>query len=326
MDFLNPIPSSLKLLLLSDIDVESVTNLAENMIRSEEYQYDAIIVCGPFNQTTIDVFKKKNSKTNNDVMKDFTSEQEGILVGELSTALAQLENIVCRVIYLSSEVDPKCILNEQMHLTPNSVNINKRHLPLVKGLNLSGITEVEESISVEDTIMDSADADRPQSMDEETGSIEYESSKTNNEIEELLKKVSGDDKNKVKEETVEEEDDDGNMITITRPIESTDIVTPKRNDDMIFILNYKYMHTLNKFIFHRPELLVRAGVNICILPQANDITSRLDNKVLNGITFVVIDSLRKEGKFTQIKLDRNDEDGTWKLNENKSLSVKELFK
>ena len=32
----------------------------------------------------------------------------------------------------------------------------------------------------------------------------------------------------------------------------------------IFILNYKYTHTLNHFLFHMPELLEDAGVHVCI--------------------------------------------------------------
>jgi hypothetical protein len=121
-------PSTVNILLVFDVDTHSASLLAERFVPSKP-QFDMVIVVGPFSRAPL------------------TSKEEvATTEGDIASTLAQLENIVCRVVYLSGESDPPSTLIEQLHLTPNSVNIYARKLDLREGLYISGFTETGENL------------------------------------------------------------------------------------------------------------------------------------------------------------------------------------
>ena len=238
-------PKSLKVLVISDLDLPSSSLLSEFLVAKDPY-YDAIIVCGPFLHQDAD---------DDD---EITPEEEAVAMGDISTILAQCENIVCRVLYLSTERDPRSTLDNQLHLTPNSVNIHNRRLSLVQGLQISGITELEKAlVSHSDPVIG----------DDCKEGLEFADSVAIDAIENILATMCM--------------DGDGNG---------------NGSESSIFVLNYKFQHTLNKIVFTRPELMQQAGVSLCIVPRHDEVTARLPETVA-GINFLVPKSLR-EGYYS----------------------------
>lgn len=251
-----------RILFLSDVDIDSATRLSEHFVPKAP-QFDACVVCGPFSAESDELEERK------------TREAEAVAVGDMSTTLAQLENIVCRVIYLPSEGDPRSAMNEQLHLTPNSINIHARELPLVDGLNISGLTELQDTLGEKTTepVMDSGDD--PADPDE-FGTTTHEKSTGGDTINLLL----GD-------------------------------LAKNKDDASIFLLNHKYMHTLNTFLFHKPEMIERAGLVLCVVPRSDEVTARLPAK-LGRTNFLVPKSLRQGGHYSFADFEIT-EHGPWTL-------------
>ena len=78
-------PKKLRILVLCDVDCNSASKLAEYFIPKPP-QFDCCVVCGPFTQTEIE-----------------NRELEAKAEGDVASVIAQLENIVCRVIYVPSD-------------------------------------------------------------------------------------------------------------------------------------------------------------------------------------------------------------------------------
>jgi hypothetical protein len=126
----------LKLLVLSDVGIESVNALAEQLIQNP-LDIDIIVCCGPF-CNSIDWTKNK--------------ENCAISIGDMATIIATLEQIQCRVIYLPIDTDPMATLFTESHLTPNSINIHGRKMNLLSNLFISGFAETQESLLENDNI------------------------------------------------------------------------------------------------------------------------------------------------------------------------------
>jgi hypothetical protein len=76
-------------------------------------------------------------------------------------------------------------------------------------------------------------------------------------------------------------------------------ISMESEESGIFILNYKYSHTINHFLFHMPECLNSAGVSICIIPLPSCTVGealRLSSSFGN-LSIVVPPSLKNEGRY-----------------------------
>jgi hypothetical protein len=256
----------MKLLIVADVDSLSAGMISEKYVcgdnREEKAFYDACIICGPFIHHSID-----------------SKEDESTAIADMASIIAQFENIVCRVIYLSSDSDPTRSLSEQLSLTPNSVNIHARSLPLLDGLYLSGFTEKDSMLSVYSSGEDS---------DDETDGYEIQTSTSAKIIQEVLT----------------------NAPAYAFP-EATSSFPPNG----IFLLNYKYSHTLNNFLFFQNDLLQSVRVKLAIIPvpQPSPQTSSSTNespktdvivlpRQLRGLTIVSPPSLRLQGGYSVVTL------------------------
>jgi Icc-related predicted phosphoesterase len=154
-------PLKIDMLVVYDIDTRVASQLAEKFV-SNTTKFDLIIILGPFTHDK----------------KLISNEDIAVAEGDMASAIAQLENISCRVVYLPGENDPLNTLIEQLHLTPNSVNLHARRLPLRDGLFITGFTETGENLEKRGV---PDDFDRSEESDEELEDVEV-SSGTNLEI------------------------------------------------------------------------------------------------------------------------------------------------
>lgn len=250
--------------MVSDVDLISAGKISERYVCSESRDdkifYDACIICGPF------IHRSMESK-----------EEEATALADMASIIAQFENIVCRAIYLASDNDPIRSLSEQLNLTPNSVNIHARSLPLLDGLYLSGFTEKDSMLSVYSSGEDS---------DDETDGYEIQTSKSAEIIREVLT----------------------NAPAYAFP-DSTSSFPPNG----IFLLNYKYTHTLNHFLFFQNDLLQSVRIKLAIIPtpspsptSSTGESSQSEPLVLpkqfRGITIVSPPSLRLQGGYSVVTL------------------------
>lgn len=210
----------LKILIVSDVDIASASRLAEFFVPKPP-QFDCCIVCGPFTHTEI-----------------ISREDESTSEGDMASTIAQLENIVCRVVYLPSDKDPVTSLADQLHLTPNSICIHSRIMPLTDGLYIAGFTEKTETLSVTQGAGSSVEAmdDADDSMD----GVEVSASSSIGIIHDVLSGIQS-------------------------------AVTDEQHhisNSTLFVLNYRYAHTLNSFLFHSSKAIEDAGLQLCIIPAA----------------------------------------------------------
>ena len=223
-------------LVLYDTDIASASLLAEKFV-ALNVVVDAIVVVGPFIHK--DVFKQEDLAT---------------AEGDMASTIAQLENISCRVIYLAADTDPPNSLVGQLHLTPNSVNIFARRLVLRDGLFITGHTETGahlEGGKLPDHV------DRSEESDDELENVEVKNSATSMSIiKEILQAGDAQQRKEIEEETAAKQSSTSSSLN---------------NDNVlfsgIFVMNYKYVHTLNYFLFHMSDELRDAGVSVCILPH-----------------------------------------------------------
>ena len=113
-------------LVVYEPDMHSSMMLAEKFVPNDPF-FDVCIACGSFSAENIDV----NSSV----------EAAACALGDISSTIAQLENIVCRVLYLPGPLDPPELLQRQCSLTPNSAQVHGRTAQLAPGLHVAGYTE-----------------------------------------------------------------------------------------------------------------------------------------------------------------------------------------
>jgi hypothetical protein len=247
----------LKILLISDIDITSASLLSEKYIPNSP-EFDLVIACGPF---THDIAN--------------SPEEIAIAEGDMASTISQLENIVCHVVYLPSEVDPPSSLSMQLHLTPNSVNTHARYMSLKEDLYVIGFTEKSEALK---TAKLPNDIDRSPESDDELDNVEVISSTTSIDIINEICTNSN----------FGEENNDNKVNNISKKTG-------------IFILNYKYSHTLNHVLFHIPEVLNDSNINICVIPSNTEESKRLPSK-LGKLNLIVLKSLKNGGNYTILNL------------------------
>lgn len=142
--------NSLCLLVVADIDLPSASALAEDALchlPDGGTLIDCICACGPFvdPRTDLQPYMSSPSETVQS-SPELTHALEGLVTG----CLSQLENIVCRVVWVPSTAqDPTSLFSReskksyepsQQRLTPNSRNVNRQHLPLAPGLACYGLS------------------------------------------------------------------------------------------------------------------------------------------------------------------------------------------
>lgn len=273
-----PFAESLKILIVADVDLKSSSALVEEYA-TKDNAFDMILLCGPICYRECE-----------------TPEQIASVHGEISAIIAQLENIVCRVCLLASELDPSAILTEQLHLTPNSVNVHGRSLSLSQGLSLLGFAETSGNL-VSDKLPD--DVDRSADSDEELGTMDLrlESSVTSVElINDLLDRAQS-------------ENERGTCI---------------------LAFHQKYPHTLNHLLFHMPEKLQEAGVSLLITPPVATTSEgevkeiRLPPK-LGKLYIASPGSLRRSGEYCSVEIALTDisESATWVVKDVRNLRINE---
>jgi len=284
MEMFEANPTHVRILVLADVCNESVAQVAEHFIPTSP-QFDAVVVCGPF------CFVQSQDAA--------TAEERVLIQGEIGSVLAQLENIVCRVMYLGAHGDPPAAITDQLHLTPNSVNINQRVLPLADDLFIMGFTETQANLTTSGLPPDN---DRSCESDDELEGVEVKSGTTSvKTIEDLLQASC--------------KNTQGHGIGSGTFSEESQTVfanahTPDKKSAGIFALNYKFSHTLNHFLFHMPEAIENAGIKICIIPPTAGTAepARLPTKFGN-IFIAALGSLRLKGSYTIIELAKRD--GEW---------------
>jgi hypothetical protein len=258
-------PDRLRFLVCSDVDIISAGKLSEKFVPQPPY-YDGIIAVGPFYQ---DEIEKK--------------EDEAVALGDIASVIAQLENIVCRVIYLPTEKDPVPMIVSQMNLTPNSIGIHGRRLNLTPELFIMGFTEKSE-------------------LGQGTGPIVPEN--PSYEDIENVELVSGVSVGVIKE-MLDKRTEDG-----AEEPKKGDQSDETKNDTGIFVLNYRYAHTLNQFLFHMTDDLDQAGIDLVVIasPTTSSELTRLPKK-FGRLSIVAPKSLRR-GFYSTVELARN-EAGAW---------------
>jgi hypothetical protein len=261
----------LRLLLVADVSMASVTALSESLVPLPP-QFDGIVVIGPFG---LGRFK--------------TPEETAMALGDMASTVAQLENIVCRVLYLPTESEPDRTLREQLHLTPNSVNIHGRCVNIVNRVQITGFSERNiQSVCNRTT--------RADDEIEEPETLEVMSGVSKNAIESLL--FGGEEKRFVNIEAFDEDEDTSGTSTAVD------------KDLGIFTLHYHYSHTLNNVLFHMNDKIQAAQIKLCIIASSNDQEiSRLPTKV-GDMTIAPVRSLER-GYFTSLELIKDD--GKWNV-------------
>ncbi len=258
----------LRFLLIADVNMVSATNLSEVFVPLPP-QFDGILVVGPFG------------------LGNFKSPEEtAIALGDMASTLAQLENIVCRVIYLPTESEPDRTMIDQLHLTPNSVNIHGRRLDIIQDIHIIGFAERnEQSI-----------CGKACSAGNESDIVEIVSTNSAAIIEKL---VIG------KEDRFLDSDIEGNFPNAC-----------SKNDKVsqglgILILHYQYAHTLNTVLFHLSEKLEAASIKLCIIAsQHGDELDRLPLRI-GDVSIVGVKSL-SNGYFTSLEFQKQ-KSGTWSI-------------
>jgi hypothetical protein len=277
---------SLRLLIVHDVDLASAGKISEKYVCGESrVMYDACLICGSFIHRSVT-----------------STEEEAIAIADMASIIAQFENIVCRVVYLAGDHDPIRTLSEQLCLTPNSVNIHARSLPLLNGLYLSGYTEKDSVLS----IYSSGDENEDMDSDDEAGEGQYEiqTSSSVKIIDEILT----------------------NAPAYAYPDHQTLPFPPQG----IFVLNYKYPHTLNHFLFFQTDVLQSARIKLAVIPSPVQEEEEGETRVggderkrnevilprhLRGLTIVSPQSLRLRGGYSVVTLSMLEEGQGWEVSE-----------
>lgn len=253
-----------RFLFCTNPDNESVAKLSEKFVPGHP-QLDAIIAIGPFHcvQDT-----------------SFTSQQEedASKIADIASIIAQLENIVCRVIYLPSQKDPSSITVEESHLTPNSITLHGRKISLLKNLHLYGYSEPDLTTETSTDVLPD-EGGQYECLED----IRVKSARSVDIIRDVMKL-------------------DSHFQDHQEPIA----------DSGIFTLVYHFSHTLNHFLFHMSEELEEAAIVLCIISSTNaEETSRLPTKFGN-LTIVVPGNLHS-GNYTLVDMEFNITTNRWEV-------------
>lgn len=256
----------MRVLVVCDVDSASAAKLTERYVCGSvdgvKPEFEAVILLGPFVGSS---------------QSHASPEGEAITEGEMASLIAQLENIVCRVVYLPSSSDPIRSVTDQLHLTPNSVNIHARAMPLIDGLYIAGFTEMQSNL-----------LDAQSGEDSENEGAEYVHVQTSSSaqiIDDVISKAPA-------------------------------YCYP--NDEVrtsgIFLFNYKYIHTLNHFLFFQYELMQNARVKLAVIPIVDDESNKLSMpKSYKGLQIASPKSLRQLGGYTIVDMEHNSSDGSWNV-------------
>ena len=257
----HPPPQQLRMLTVHDVDLPAAVRLTEHLSVTAE-KVDLVILCGPF-----------TSEANHIPL---SAEEEAVRIADVSSIIAQFENIVCRVVYLASEYEPaKLKSSKQLSLTPNSMNINRGVLPLMSSLFIAGFLEEEGMLASSGLPFD---FDRSADSDDELGDVEVQAPSSASAIHALMDSLHS--------ETAVFENEDSKSSSSS-------------SSNTIFLLHYKYSITLNQFLFHMPEKI--GGIALSIIPQQQQENSSpsidLPTSFGKNMTIVAPKSLRKDGHY-----------------------------
>lgn len=263
MEFTAP-PKKLKLLVCADIDTASSTRIAELFV-PQQPQFDAVILLGPFIHEEL-----------------LTAEANVIAEGDIASIIAQFENIVCRVIYLPSENDPAKTLTEQLHLTPNSVNIHARKLSLAANLSISGFTERGDNTTLRKPERTGEESD------DEMDNVEIRSGLSMSIISEIIA--------------------EGEKLNSS----AFGGASNKANQPTgLFVLSYKFAHTLNQFLFHIPDQLEASGTDIIIVNSPDAGNSPKFPSKLGKLSIISPGSLRRDNQYSTLELVFHEATNKW---------------
>ena len=277
MEFFAASQTKFRFLVCSDIDGHSVTKLTEQFVYSEP-EFDAILLSGPFTHQALN-----------------TPEEVAVMQGDIASMIAQFENLVCRVIYLPSECDPSSVRNEQLHLTPNSLNIHGRQLSLAPSLRILGFSEKNEELS---TSRVPHHVDRSAESDDELENVGIAAGHSASIIREMLQNTSsGELLNTSCESSVS--------------IPTSSFPSSPFPGSGIFMLNYRYSHTLNQLLFHMGSDLDQAAISLCVITSADcPETSRLPVK-FGKLHIAAPKSLRQGGNYLIVDIELNEATQAW---------------
>ena len=263
MDATNPADlAELRLLVCHDLDLRCAVHLSDQLIQRSR-RFDLVLLCGPFTSALNRI--------------PISAEEEAIRIADISSIIAQFENVVCRVVFLPSDYDPSKLRSDrQLFLTPNSMGINQSMLPLTPSLGIIGFLEDESMLNHEAPMP--FDFDRSQESDDELEGIVIKSSSSVPAIQLLLENVKA---------------------AQTSP-------TSK-----LFVLNYKFAASLNQFLYHMPHLT--NDIFLCVLPQVSENPLNVPLRHGPGTVLLSPKSLRTGGYHYELVLSRNS--SGWEVSE-----------
>lgn len=238
----------------------------------EEPEFDAIILTGPFCHRPVP-----------------TKEDMAVMEADVASIIAQFENLVCRVIYLPTEYDPPDVRIEQQFLTPNSINIHGRQVNLTSNLRILGFSEKNQELNVGKI---PRNVDRSAESDEELEDVAVASGLSASIIQEMLQNSAS-------------KGDSTDSSLPLKPASTTDAGSG------IFMLHYRFSHTLNQLLFHMPHDLDNAGITLCIISSCDcPETARLPTK-FGKLNIAAPKSLRRDGQYLVVDITFNEATNAW---------------
>lgn len=266
-------PTRFRFLVCSDVDAVSATKMTEKFVPSEP-EFDAVILTGPFCHRAV-----------------LTKEDMAVMEADMASIIAQFENIVCRVVYLPTEYDPPDVRTEQLFLTPNSINIHGRQINLTSNLRILGFGEKNQELHVGKI---PRNVDRSAESDDELEDVAVASGQSASIIQEMLSNSTP-----------------GNNDTEVEPGTSLKPSSSTESGSGIFLLHYRFSHTLNQLLFHMPHDLDNAGISLCIISSSEcPETARLPTK-FGKLNIAAPKSLRKDGQFLVVDIAFNESTKAW---------------
>jgi len=145
---------TIRILVCADVDLKSCSDLCEYILQQEKQKFDPsmidmVLVCGPLasesdTESFCPVLRPTEDPHQHHDYPAFLSpflesrEKAAARQGLITACLSQLENIVCRVVFVAGATDPRSTSNT-MRMTPNSRNIEQQWLRIVPGLGCAGL-------------------------------------------------------------------------------------------------------------------------------------------------------------------------------------------
>ena len=165
------IQKSLRVLVISDVDIKSAAQLADFSVHDADFNnslnagiknglqpayndgIELCMACGPFVHDHIRSNERDEGGDSSKTVKQMnqTLEQDIGNEGFMTCVLSQLENIVCRLVYVPCKTcDPRRttedgLNGDHLRLTPNSRNVYNRILPMLYGLGVAGLSGRQEN-------------------------------------------------------------------------------------------------------------------------------------------------------------------------------------